>query len=96
MKDKWLFRIASVLIVVFLMSLVVPVQAGTKHRRRHNPEAGKRKALKRIGIGTAIGAGAGGIVGGRKGAAIGAGVGAGAGTAYHYHKKRKWRRRHPR
>ena len=53
MKGKWLFRIASILIVIFLMALVVPVQAGTKHRRRHNPEAGKRKAVKRIGSGRA-------------------------------------------
>ena len=49
--------------------------------QRRNPEAGKKKAAKRIGIGTAIGAGAGGLIGGRKGALIGAGAGAGAGAA---------------
>lgn len=57
-----------------------------------NPEAGKKKAAKRIGIGAAAGGALGGLVGGRKGALIGAGVGAGGGTAYHLHKKRKARR----
>jgi hypothetical protein len=65
-------------------------------QRRRNPQAGKRKAAKRIGIGTAIGAGAGALINGKKGALIGAGAGAAGGTAYHYHKKRQWRRRHRR
>ena len=86
------------LVLLFLMAcLLVMSLAPTgdaQRRRRRNPEAGKRKAAKRIGVGTAIGAGAGAIVGGRKGALIGAGAGAGAGTAYHYHKKRKARRRY--
>jgi YmgG-like glycine-zipper protein len=85
-----------VLLLMFSFALAVPV-SGTQHRRRyHNPEAGKKKAAKRIGIGTAIGAGAGALIGGRKGALIGAGVGAGGGTAYHYHKKHQWRHRHRR
>jgi uncharacterized membrane protein len=78
---------------LLLMSLT---QASAATTRRRNPQAGKAKAAKRIGIGAAIGAGAGGLIGGRKGAAIGAGVGAAGGTAYHVHKKRQWRRRHRR
>jgi hypothetical protein len=89
-------RVILILLIVLSLTFAVPVSGG-QHRRRHrNPEAGKRKAAKRIGIGTAIGAGAGGLIGGRKGALIGAGAGAGAGTVYHYHKKRQYRRRHPR
>jgi len=76
------------------VSLTISADAGTIQRR--NPQAGKKKAAKRIGIGTAIGAGAGALIGGGKGALIGAGVGAGAGTAYHYHKKHQYRRRHRR
>ncbi len=88
------------MISIFLMSCLLAVSlaasadAGTLQQR--NPEAGKKKAAKRIGIGAAVGAGAGALIGGRKGALIGAGVGAGAGTAYHYHKKRSYRRRHRR
>ena len=81
---------------MFSFALAVPVASGQHRRRYHNPESGKKKAAKRIGIGTAIGAGAGALIGGRKGALIGAGVGAGGGTAYHYHKKRQWRHRHRR
>ena len=66
---------------------------GAARPQRKNPEAGKKKAAKRIGIGAAIGGAAGGLIGGRKGALIGAGVGAGGGTAYHVHKKRKAKRR---
>jgi len=80
---------------MFSFAFAVPVASGQR-RRYHNPESGKKKAAKRIGIGTAIGAGAGALIGGRKGALIGAGAGAGAGTAYHYHKKRQWRHRHRR
>src|SRR5262249_19068598 len=58
--------------------------------RKCNPEAGKKKAAKRIGIGAAIGAGAGGLIGGGKGALIGGGLGAGGGALYHIHKKRKY------
>ena len=80
---------------LFIFSLVLSANAGGGMQRR-NPEAGKKKAAKRIGIGAAIGAGGGALIGGRKGALIGAGVGAGAGTAYHYHKKHSYRRRHRR
>src|SRR2546423_12913438 len=84
-------RVSTFLIAcLFVIGLLVSANAGTMQRR--NPEAGKKKAAKRIGIGTAIGAGAGGLIGGRKGALIGAGAGAGAGTVYHYHKKRPYRR----
>jgi uncharacterized membrane protein len=79
---------------LFIFSLVVSADAGVMQRR--NPQAGKKKAAKRIGIGTAIGAGAGALIGGKKGALIGAGAGAGAGTAYHYHKKNKYKKRHRR
>src|SRR5262249_32048470 len=92
-------RTLLVLLLMFSFAFAVPVASGQRrryHRYHRNPEAGKKKAAKRIGIGTAIGAGAGGLIGGRKGALIGAGAGAGAGTVYHYHKKRQWRRRHRR
>jgi hypothetical protein len=97
---KRVFKVVPYLLVscLLIMALATP-GLSIRHRRRHyrhNPEAGKGKAAKRIGVGAAIGAGAGGLIGGRKGALIGAGAGAGAGTAYHVHKKRQWRRRHPR
>jgi hypothetical protein len=82
-------RTLLVLLLMFSFALSVPVASGQRRRYR-NPEAGKKKAAKRIG------AGAGALIGGRKGALIGAGVGAGSGTVYHYHKKRKWRHRHRR
>jgi len=88
-------RTLLVLLLMFSFAVTVPVVSG-QHRRHRNPQAGKKKAAKRIGIGTAIGAGAGALIGGRKGALIGAGAGAGAGTVYHYHKKRQYRRRHRR
>jgi hypothetical protein len=88
------FRPVSLMLAVCLLfgALASPASA----QRRHNPQAGKRKAAKRIGIGTAVGAGAGALINGKKGALIGAGAGAAGGTAYHYHKKRQWRRRHRR
>ena len=88
------FRPVAILLAVCLLlgMLVAPASA----QRRRNPQAGKRKAAKRIGIGTAIGAGAGALINGKKGALIGAGAGAAGGTAYHYHKKRQYRRRHRR
>lgn len=85
--------IAAFLLVCLLMLAVSPMSEA-QTRRYHNPEGGKRKAAKRIGVGAAIGAGAGALIGGGKGAAIGAGLGAGGGTAYHYHKKSKARRRY--
>src|SRR5215510_3150821 len=89
-------KLISMVLVGCLLALSFTLEADASARqRRRNPEAGKKKAAKRIGIGTAIGAGAGGLIGGKKGALIGAGAGAGAGTAYHYHKKRSYRKRHP-
>ena len=90
-------RMIVILAILISFAFSLPVAAGQHRYRRHrNPEAGKKKAAKRIGIGTAVGAGAGALIGGRKGALIGAGAVAGAGTVYHYHKKRQYRRRHPR
>lgn len=96
MSTRSLFkRVIVILLIVFSLTFSAPV-ANSQRRRHRNPEAGKRKAAKRIGIGTAVGAGAGALIGGRKGALIGAGAGAAGGTAYHYHKKRQYRRRHSR
>jgi len=81
---------------VLLLTFDISTDAAQRRRRHRNPEAGKGKAAKRIGVGAGIGAVAGGIIGGKKGAVIGAGAGAGAGGAYHVHKKRQYRRRHPR
>ncbi len=88
------FRLVSVMLAFCLLlgAMAGPASA----QRRRNPQAGKRKAAKRIGIGTAAGAGAGALINGKKGALIGAGAGAAGGTAYHYHKKRQWKRRHRR
>ena len=88
-------RTLLVLLLMFSFASAVPVANGQRRHYR-NPQAGKKKAAKRIGIGTAVGAGAGALIGGRKGALIGAGAGAGAGTVYHYHKKRQYRHRHRR
>src|SRR5689334_20698472 len=96
MQRTNIIKLVSTLLISCLLaiSLVLSTSAGTVQRR--NPEAGKKKAAKRIGIGTAVGAGAGALIGGGKGALVGAGLGAGAGTAYHYHKKHQYRRRHRR
>ena len=94
-KPRWLSLLIAT--VLMMMILVGSADAYSRHRRhRRNPEAGKGKAAKRIGVGAAVGAGAGALIGGKKGALIGAGAGAGAGTAYHIHKKRSWRKRHSR
>ena len=86
------FKLVSfVLAACLLMGMLVAPASAQRYR---NPQGGKKKAAKRIGIGTAAGAVVGGLVGGKKGALIGAGAGAAGGTAYHYHKKRQWRRRH--
>ena len=96
-------RLISILIMAsFLMfSFAIISEASPQYRhrryhRRHNPEAGKGKAAKRIGIGAGAGAVIGGLAGGKKGAVIGAGVGAAGGGAYHIHKKRSYRKHHPR
>jgi hypothetical protein len=47
-----------VLLLMFSFAVAVPVASGQRRYRRHNPEAGKKKAAKRIGIGTAIDAAA--------------------------------------
>jgi len=91
-KKKW-----SKLISMFLVACLLALNFGMDvNAQRRNPEAGKKKAAKRIGIGAAIGAGAGGLIGGRKGALVGAGAGAGGGALYHIHKKRKYQRRRSR
>lgn len=59
---------------------------------RYNPEAGKRKAAKRIAIGAAIGLATGGLLGGGRGALIGGALGAGGGTIFHFHKKHQYER----
>ncbi len=90
----WRLRLVSIVLAACMLIGCMAGSVSAQRRRRHNPQAGKAKAAKRIGIGTAVGAGAGGLIGGRRGALIGAGAGAAGGTAYHYHKKRQWRRRH--
>jgi|SRR5262249_16418714 len=92
----------SILLIICLLAIIstmgagmsVYAQNGTVYTQQgHNPEAGKKKAIKRIGIGTAIGMGGGGLIGGRKGALIGGGLGAGGGTLFHIHKKRQYEKR---
>ena len=91
-RMRWLKPISMFLVAcMFVLSIVTGPDVNAQRRR--NPEAGKKKAAKRIGIGAAIGAGAGGLIGGRKGALVGAGAGAGGGALYHIHKKRKYERR---
>jgi osmotically inducible lipoprotein OsmB len=87
------FSFVSLFLVACLLLGTMADTGAAQRRRRRNPQAGKAKAAKRIGIGTAIGAGTGALINGKKGALIGAGIGAGGGTAYHYHKKRQGRRR---
>jgi len=94
-------RLIAILIMAsfltFSLATISEASPQSRYRRHHrNREAGKKKAAKRIGIGAAAGAGIGALAGGKKGAIIGAGAGAGAGAAYHIHKKRSYRRRHPR
>ena len=96
MLKKKSFKLISMILIACSLVLCPLLNTDVSARQRRNPEAGKKKAAKRIGIGTAIGAGAGGLLGGKKGALIGAGAGAGAGTVYHIHKKRSYRKRHPR
>ena len=86
------FRLVAFALAAFLL-LGMMVEPASAQRRRRNPQAGKARAAKRIGIGTAAGAGVGALINGKRGALIGAGAGAAGGTAYHYHKKRQGRRR---
>jgi len=88
------FRLVSILLAVCLLLGMLVGDASAQRRHRRNRQAAKAKAARRIGVGTAIGAGAGALINGKRGALVGAGLGATGGTAYHYHKKRKWRRRH--
>lgn len=92
MKKFYSKIMAALVVVGLLFSLSLSADAQTRRYRR-NPEAGKKKAAKRIGIGAAIGAGAGALIGGRKGAIIGGAVGAGGGGIYHVKKKRDGRKR---
>ena len=85
-------RVGALLLAMCVALMSVSVEASVQRNR----EAGKAKAAKRIGVGAAIGAGAGALIGGKKGALVGAGAGAGAGAVYHVHKKRSYRRHHPR
>jgi hypothetical protein len=94
-KLKRVKYIALVLMACLLLMSMAGVGMAQR-RHRHNPQAGKRKAAKRIGIGTGIGVVAGAALGGKKGALIGGGIGAAGGTAYHVHKKNQWNRRHRR
>jgi hypothetical protein len=96
-----MFLIACLFALSFVMGAGVNVSAQTQQQYqyryaqpRHNPQAGKKKAAKRIGIGTAIGVGAGGLLGGGRGALIGGALGAGGGTLFHFHKKHQYERRH--
>jgi len=72
-------------VCILFSGLGMSVSAQTRHK--------KHRALKRVGVGAAIGAGAGGIIGGRKGALIGAGAGAGGGYIYHKHKQAQARKK---
>lgn len=92
MLKKKVSKPISMFLVACLLALSFGMGADASAQRR-NPEAGKKKAAKRIGIGAAIGAGAGGVIAGRKGALVGAGMGAGGGALYHLNKKRRYRRR---
>ena len=88
--------ISFILVACLLLMSIASISFAQRRHYRRNPQAGKAKAAKRIGIGTGAGAVAGALLGGKKGAVIGGGVGAAAGTAYHVHKKNQWNRRHRR
>ena len=65
------------------------------NRRWRDREDTSGKAVKRVGIGAAIGAGGGALIGGKKGALIGAAVGAAGGYIYHRNKVNDGRFRWP-
>ena len=58
-------NIMALLMSVCILFAGFGVTSASAQTRKHK----KHRALKRVGIGTAIGAGAGGLIGGRKGAA---------------------------
>ena len=76
-------RLVSFVLAAFLL-IGMMVEPASAQRRRRNPQAGKAKAAKRIGIGTAAGAGVGALINGKKGALIGAGAGGGGAALYTY------------
>ena len=82
------------ILVLFLMVCVLFAGFGASSASAQVHHKKKHRALKRVGIGAAIGAGAGGLIGGRKGALIGAGAGAGGGYLYHRHKQAQARKRY--
>ena len=89
-------KFLGLFLILAVVLLCVPITSAQV--RRHRKRSFWRKHRDKITVaGSSVaGAAIGGLVGGKKGALIGAGAGAGAGTAYHYHKKRQWRRRHRR
>jgi outer membrane lipoprotein SlyB len=72
----------------FLLGSAVPAQSATA-RHHHRRSSGKKKTIKRVGIGAAGGAAIGALAGGGKGAAIGAIAGGGTGYVYDQHKKKR-------
>ena len=87
---------SSKLGALLLAACIAVMSVSAEGAVQRNREAGKAKAAKRIGVGAAIGGAAGGLIGGKKGVLVGAGAGAGGGAIYHLHKKRSYRRHHPR
>lgn len=85
-----------------LIGSATPVQAKSGHYYRHEQRTqyvkrdGKKKTVKRTGIGAGAGAAVGALVGGGKGAAIGAAAGGAGGFAYDRHKKNQQRRAYSR
>ena len=72
----------------FCLGSAIPAQSATHHHTRH-VSSGKKKTIKRVGVGAAGGAAIGALAGGGKGAAIGALAGGGTGYIYDQHKKKK-------
>jgi hypothetical protein len=72
----------------FCLGSAIPAQSATA-RHHHRRSSGKRKTIKRVGVGAAGGAAIGALAGGGKGAAIGAIAGGGTGYVYDQHKKKR-------